>query len=193
MHRSRRFVAPVLLGIALAAVAAVTPAQATDLSKGQWEFGGDLVRSFYDNDSTFSDTFSFAVRGGYFLQPRHEFELVYNPQRTDQDIKGSSEKFSIDRISLDYVGNFKMKKPDSKFAAYALFGLGFISYSGNGGSDSTLLFRGGGGTRYFFTKSIALRVEGALAQFHGDGTAIPRRGFFDFDFAVGVSFFVGGK
>jgi hypothetical protein len=192
MHRSRGFVAPVLMGIALAAVAAVTPVRATELPAKSWEFGGDLVHTTYDNDSTIADTFSFAVRAGYAFRPKHMLELNINIQSADQDLDDSSETFSINRTTINYVGNIKSKKPDSKFAGYALFGLGIMSYDGNGASDKTTLFRGGGGTRYFFTKRIALRIEGDLAHFHGDGVAIPRRSYFDFDFIVGVSFLVGG-
>ena len=193
MHRSWRLAAPILTGIALAAIAAVTPARANEFVAKQWELGGDLVHTTYDNDSTIADTFSFAVRAGYAIRPRHMLELHLNFQSADQDIKDSSESFSIKRYTVNYVGNIKTKKPDSKFIGYGLFGLGTMSVDGNGGKDSTTLFRAGGGTRYFFTKKIALRIEGALAHFHGDGEAIPRRSYFDFDFGVGVSFLVGGS
>jgi hypothetical protein len=192
MHRTWRLAAPVLTGIALVAIAAVTPAGANEFVAKQWEIGGDLVHTRYDNDSTIADTFSFAVRAGYAIRPKHMIELNLNFQSADQDIKGSTEKFNIERYTVNYVGNIKTKKPDSKFIGYAQFGLGKMFIDGNGGKDSTTLFRAGGGTRYFFTKKIALRVEGDLAHFHGDGEAIPRRSYFDFDFGVGVSFLVGG-
>lgn len=193
MHRSRRLAAPLLAGAALAVVAAFTPVRAAEIAQGQWEVGGDLVSTTYDNDTTMEDTFSFAVRAGWALRTKHMFEFHVNMQSADSELEGVDESFSIDRYTVNYVGNIKSKKPDSKLAGYALFGVGVILIDGEGGSDKSTLFRGGGGTRYFFTKSFALRVEGTLAQFHGDGNAIPRRGYFDFDLAVGVSFLLGGS
>ncbi|HKQ98571.1 MAG TPA: acyloxyacyl hydrolase [Candidatus Polarisedimenticolia bacterium] len=192
MHRTTRVAAPALLGFALLAVAAVTPAQATELAAKSWEVGGDLVSTTYDNDSGFADTFSFAVRGAYVLQPKHEFEFHVNIQSADAEDKDSDVTYDIQRISLNYIGNFKVKKPDSKFAPYALFGIGIMNYDNGDDSAGSTLFRGGGGVRYFFTKSLALRIEGTLAHFHGDEEVIPRRGYFDFDFAVGVSWVFGG-
>lgn len=192
MHRSSRFAAPALLGFALTAIVAATPVQAAEIAAGSWELGGDLVSTSYDNDSTIADTFSFAVRGGWALREKHMFELRANFQSADSEIDDSDETFSISRITINYIGNFKSKKPDSKFVGYALFGLGIMNIDGDGGSGSSTLFRGGGGTRYFFTKSMALRIEGAIGQFHGDVDVIPERGYFDFDLSVGVSFLVGG-
>ena len=80
MHRSRRLAAPILTGIALAAIAAVTPARANEFAAKQWEIGGDLIHTTYDNDSTIADTFSFGVRAGWAIQPRHMVELNLNFQ-----------------------------------------------------------------------------------------------------------------
>lgn len=193
MHRTTRVAAPALLGIALLAVAAVTPAQATELAAKSWELGADLVSTTYDNDSTIADTFSFNVRGGYVLRPKHEFELHANIQSADAEDKDSDVTFDIQRITVNYLGNLKAKKPDSKFAPYVLFGLGVMTYDNGDDSDSSTIFRGGGGVRYFFTKSMALRIEGAIGHFHGDEIVIPRRSYFDFDFAVGISFMLGGS
>ena len=194
MHRSRRFAAPTLLGIAFAVVVATTtPARSAEIAAKSWELGGDLVHTTYDNDSLISDTFSYTFRGGYAIRSRHMFELDYNIGSADQDVKDSSVSYDITRITINYIGNFKNKKPDSKFAPYALFGIGLMSIDDGDNSDGGTIFRAGGGTRYFFNKKIALRIDGVLGHFHGDGEAIPRRSYFDFDFAVGVSFFVGGS
>jgi hypothetical protein len=193
MHRSRRLGALALATMVIAFAAAGTPARATDIAAKSWEIGGDLVHTGYDNDSTFADTYSFSVRGGFALKPRHMLELNLNKQSTDSQDPDIDTKFDISRITINYLGNIKSKKPDSKLAGYALFGIGEMFYDDGDNSASSTYFRGGGGVRYFFTKAIALRIEGVIGQFHGDDVIIPRRGFFEFDLAVGVSFMVGGS
>lgn len=190
LARTRRCVlAPAAWALALAAISGTTAA--AELGN-TWEVGGYIVNSIYDNDSLLSDTVSPGVRGGYFFKPQHGVELTYAVQSTDNATKGSTETFDISKWALDYVYNFKSKKPDSKLAPLFIFGFGQMHYEGDSGSDSTTIIQSGGGVRVMFKPWIALRIDGKLFHFHGDdGDNLPRDPYFGFDIDLGVSFFIG--
>jgi hypothetical protein len=178
--------------LAAGVVAAASPAAAVEFEKKSWEVGGYIVSSTYDNDSTISDTFGWGVRGGYIGAPRHEAEFTFGMQSADNATKGSEITFDITRWTIDYVYNLKVKKPESKLAPLLIFGAGTMSYDGGGESESTTVIEGGGGVRIFFTKRFAMRIDGKIWHIHGDGTMIPRDGFFAFDADIGVSYVFGG-
>ena len=191
MRTARRRWAP-LMFVAAAVAIAVAPAAAAEFDKASWEIGAFVLYTTFDNDSTISDTFGFGARGGYVLAPRHEVELTLVTQSADEQKKGSEVTYDITRWDIAYVHNLKTKKPDSKLIPLIDFGVGTMSYDGRGSSDSTTTFKGGGGIRILFTKHLALRFDGNIWHFHGDGTIIPRDGWFSYDTTLGVSFVFGG-
>jgi hypothetical protein len=182
--------------LAAGMVAAASPAAAVEFEKKSWEVGAYLVSSTYDNDSTISDTFAWGVRGGFIGAPRHEAEFTFEMQTADDATKGSDATYDITKWTINYVYNTKVKKPESKLAPLLIFGAGTMSYQGGGESESSTILQAGGGVRIFFTKKFAMRIDGKIWHFHGDGsggdTGVPRDGFFAFDATVGVSYVFGG-
>jgi len=192
MRTAWRRRASLMILAAGAAVAAASPAAAVEFEKKSWEVGAYLVSTTYDNDSTISDTFAWGVRGAFIGTPRHEGEFAFEMQSADDATKGSDETFDITKWTISYLYNLKSRKPESKLATFVLFGAGTMSYDGKGESDSTTILQGGGGVRIFFTKKFGMRLDGKIWHLHGDGTIIPRDGFFAFDATVGVSYLFGG-
>ena len=185
-----------ILAAGALALAAPTGATAAEIPGKTWEVGPYVVNSIYDNDSLLSDTVSLGVRGGYFFKPQHGIELTFESQSTDEATQGSDETIDLEKYLFDYVYNFKTKKPDSKLAPLLIFGFGKMAYEGNNSSgthvsDSTTLIQSGGGVRVMFKPWIAMRVEGKLYHYHGDGVLLPRDPYFGFDIDLGVSFFIG--
>ena len=181
-----------LMVLAAGVVAAVSPAAAVEFEKKSWEVGADIVSTTYDNDSTISDTFAWDVRGGYIWAPRHEAQFTFGMQTADNATKGSEETFDISKWTIDYLYNLKVKKPESKLAPFLIFGFGTMSYDGDSGSDSTSVIEGGAGVRIFFTKKFGMRFDAKIWHMRGDGTIIPRDGWFAFDATLGVSYVFGG-
>ena len=67
-----------------------------------------------------------------------------------------------------------------------------MTYDDGDSSDSTTNFKTGGGIRILYTKHLGLRFDVNIFHFHGDGTMIPRDGWFSFDTTIGASFVFGG-
>lgn len=190
MSRTWRRYAVSLFAALILSPAAAGVAHAADLAK-QWEVGADIVYSLYDNDSQISDTPGWAVRGGYHLNSRHAFELMYQVESTTEGAKGSNVTVDVKKWAIDYVFNFKTKKADSKITPLFLFGVGQMLYDNGFSSGDSTLYRGGGGLRYLFTRRVALRFDAAIFHYHGDNAVMPQHGFFGFDYELGVSFFLG--
>jgi hypothetical protein len=72
-----------------------------------------------------------------------------------------------------------------------LFGFGTMAYDNGGASDTTTVIQAGGGIRYLMKPWFALRFDGKIFHYHGDGPIIPRHGYFGFDLDAGVSFLFG--
>lgn len=192
MVASWRRCAFALTGAAYVLAASAGPARAADLAK-KWEVGAGVAYSLYDNDSTLADNPATSVRGGYHFGPNHGAELSLQFQSTESGTKGLELDYDVRRWAVNYLYDLKSKKPESKLAPVILFGVGQMNWEAGGEKAGSTLFQAGGGLRVLFTPWLALRVEGRLFHYHGDGEGlIPRDGFFGFDADVGVSFFFGG-
>ncbi len=190
MHAARRRIGIVLSGALGAMALMASPAAAAGIDK-PWEVGGYIVSSTYDNDSTIQDTFAWGVRGSWRIKGPHLLELTYEIQSADNATKGSDITFDINKWTLNYLHDFKVKKPDAKLIPLMLFGFGTMAYDNGTDSDTTTVIQGGLGVRYLIKPWFALRFDGKIFHYHGDGPIIPRHGFFGFDLDVGVSFLFG--
>jgi outer membrane protein with beta-barrel domain len=191
MRTARRRWAPLMI-VAAVVVTAAAPATAAEFQKKSWEVGGYLFYTTYDNDSLIKDAPGWGVRGGFNIDPRHEVEMNFKWQSADSARKNSDVTFDITRWDVTYVYNLKTKKPDSKLIPFVDFGVGKMTYDDGDSSDNTTNFKTGGGIRIFFTKRLALRFDANIFHFHGDGTIIPRNGWYSLDSTLGVSFAFGG-
>ena len=189
MRRAWRGGVLVLSAVATAA-ALQRPAAAIDLTK-TWEVGAGLVNTTHDNDSTMNDVLGWQVRGGYHFNKTHGVEFTYQVQNTDSNQQHNNITFDTRKYMLNYIPTLKSKKPDSKIAAFIDLGVGQFHYSNGDASEKSTVVQAGGGVRYFFTKSWAIRFQGDIWHWHGDKEIVPRHGFFAFDLAVGASYVFG--
>ena len=179
-----------LVFIALTAWLGIAPAGAADLAK-KWEVGADLLSTTMDNDTTIDDALGWRARGAYHFTRIHGVELTYDSVSADSNIKTSDLSYDLEKIMVTYLADFKNKKPEAKWAMFALFGLGRVSYDNSFDSDASTVFQTGGGVRVMLSKSWAIRLDGRIWHFHGDSQIVPRDGFFSFDLALGASYLFG--
>jgi hypothetical protein len=162
------------------------PAAAIDLTK-TWEIGADLVNTIHNNNSTMDDVLGYRVRGAYHFNKSHGVEVTAQFQDPGSNQQDNNITFHTHKYVLNYVVTLKSKKPDSKISAFIDLGVGKFIYDNGDQGDKSTVVQAGGGVRYFFSKSWALRFDGLLWHWHGDQVVVPRHGFFAFDLAVGVS------
>ena len=70
-------------------------------------------------------------------------------------------------------------------------GMGKFNVDDGTNDDSATTMQFGAGTRVSLSERIALRFDGTLFRWRGDGTVTPRDSFFSFEVTAGVSFFIG--
>lgn len=189
MRRAGRGSVVVLCAVVTAA-GLCRPAAAIDLTK-TWEVGAGLVNTTHDNDSTMNDVLGWQVRGAYHFNKIHGVELTYQAQSTDSNQQNTNTTFDTHKYMLSYVAALKNKKPDSKISPFIDLSVGQFHYSNGDASEKSTIVQAGGGIRYFFAKSWALRFGGDLWHWHGDKVIVPRHGFFAFDLGVGLSWVFG--
>jgi len=190
MRAARRRIGIAISGALGLAALMASPAVAAGIEK-PWEVGGYVVSSTYDNDSIISDTIAGGLRGAWRFKGQHLVELTYEVQSADDATGGSTITFDITKWTLNYLHDFKVKKPDAKLVPLMLIGFGEMGYDNGFESETTTLIQAGGGVRYLIKPWFGLRFDGKIFHYHGDGTIIPRHGFFGFDLDVGVSFLFG--
>src|SRR5262249_10654390 len=137
------------------------------------------------------DVLGWQVRGAYHFHKYHGVEVTIQTQSTDSNQQDTNTTFDTHKYTLSYMGSLKTKKPDTKVSPFILVTVGKFLYSNGDQSESSPVVGAGGGVRYFFTKSLALRFDGDLWHWHGDKVIVPRHGFFAFDIALGVSWVFG--
>jgi hypothetical protein len=159
------------------------------LGEGDWEVGGYVLNEHFSNSSGISDFLALGARGVYYIKAAHGVELEFDAGSGDsRDSSGPS--FDVTRLAVGYIHNLTLKGKE-KFTPLVMFNVGRINIdSGNDSSASTFV-GAGGGVRYFYTPRVALRLDGRVYRWRGDGDVVPRTSYYSFDLMVGVSFAIG--
>src|SRR5512143_3566912 len=95
------------------AAGSATMAGAADFAK-TWEIGGDAVFTNYANGSELRGSLGFGVRGGYHFKSRDMAQLTLQMASTDSTESESNLSYDLAKLTIDYVHDLKVKKPESK-------------------------------------------------------------------------------
>ena len=185
----RRRIVPVLLVLALALAAGPPLAVAKDTDKS-WEFGPYTMISRYNNATNFDSTVGFGARGAYHLKAIHEFEVDLDMATADH-AKDPNIQFDVTKFGVSYLRNY-MLKGHEKMLPFAMFGLGFVTVDDGTDSESSTVYRTGGGFKYWFTPHVGFRFDARIWRWHGNGEVVVRDPFYSFDAVFGMTFLVGG-
>lgn len=179
----------VLLALALATALAAPGAIARDTDKS-WEFGAYAMASRYSNSTDFDSAPGFGIRGGYHLKAIHEFEAEIDTATADHATLPNIE-FDVTKFGATYLRMFLIKGHE-KMTPFAIFGLGFMEVDDGTDSESSAVYRAGGGFKYWFTPQVGLRFDARIWRWHGKGEVVVRDPFYSFDATLGVTFLAGG-
>jgi hypothetical protein len=159
------------------------------INDGTWEVGGYVANEKFSNSSGIQDVLALGARGAYFIKATDGVELDFDTGSGDSRDKGGPS-VDVRRLSVGYIHNLTLKGKE-KFIPFIKFNVGKISLD-NGDSSATRTLLGvGGGLRYFYSPRIALRLDGRIYRWRGDGEVTPVTSFYSFDLMVGVSFAIG--
>jgi hypothetical protein len=179
----------VLLALALATALAAPDAIARDTDKS-WEFGAYAMASRYSNSTNFDSAPGFGIRGGYHLKAIHEFEADFDTATADH-ATDSNIQFDVTKFGASYLRNY-MLKGHEKMTPFSTFGLGFVTVDDGTDSESSAVYRAGGGFKYWFTPHVGFRFDARIWRWHGNGDVVVRDPFYSFDATIGVTFLAGG-
>ena len=179
----------VLLALALATALAAPDAIARDTDKS-WEFGAYAMASRYSNSTDFDSAPGFGIRGGYHLKAIHEFEADFDTATADHSIPPDIQ-FDVTKFGASYLRMFLIKGHE-RMTPFATFGLGFMTVDDGTDSESSAVYRAGGGFKYWFTPHVGLRFDARIWRWHGKGEVVLRDPFYSFDATLGVTFLAGG-
>ena len=136
-------------------------------SKGEIGFG--VGQSDVGSDSTGVDTAQFiGVRGGYHLNDQFQVEGMFSSASANGDVSGTSVDTTMRVIMVNGVMNFHPRKKE--LVPYVMAGVGradvSVDASGSNGSDNSIAYQVGGGTRIYFgkTKRAAFRADLSLLK-----------------------------
>ena len=188
MQRSWRRCAVVLAGVLTGAALCWEPALAR-INDKNWEAGGYVVDSHYNNSAGINDVFTLGGRAGYFFSAANGLELDFD-KGSSNGREFQSINFDVSKTSLNYVHNMTLKGKE-KTVPLVFFGFGKIKVDDGGGTASRNFLGGGAGVRYFYTPRLALRVDGTIYRWRGDGTVVKSAPFYSFDIKIGVSYVFG--
>ena len=183
-----RRIVPVLLVLALVISLGASDATARNTDKS-WELGAYAMVSRYSNSTDFDTAPGFGVRGGYHLKAIHEFEAEFDVATADHAVLPNVE-IDLTRYGASYLRTFPLKGHE-KMLPFALFGLGFMTVDDGTDSESSAVYRAGGGFRYWFTPNVAFRFDARIWRWHGNGDVVVRDPFYSFDATFGMSFMIG--
>lgn len=176
----------VLLALALATA---PDAIARDTDKS-WEFGAYAMASRYSNSTDFDSAPGFGIRGGYHIKAIHEFEADFDSATADH-ATDPNIKFDVTKFGASYLRMFLIKGHE-RMTPFATFGLGFMTVDDGTDSESSAVYRAGGGFKYWFTPHVGLRFDARIWRWHGKGEVVVRDPFYSFDATIGVTFLAGG-
>ncbi len=165
-------------------------ATAAEIDQGTWEAGVFVAFTNYAGESTLDVSFTYGGRGAYFFRAAHGLELDISFGSTDNSIQGIDDDFDLTKVFLNYVHNFQLKKV-SRMMPFMRIGMGKFNVDDGTNDDSATTMQFGAGTRVSLSERLALRFDGTLFRWRGDGIVTPRDGFFSLEVTVGVSFFIG--
>lgn len=156
------------LGV-LAALALCAPAVAAGNSGNSGEIGFGVGQSDVGSDSTGVDTAQFiGVRGGYHLNDQFQVEGMFSSASENGDVSGTSVDTTMRVIMVNGVMNFHPRKKE--LVPYVMAGIGRadveVDAGGTTGSDNSIAYQVGGGTRIYFgkTKRAAFRADLSLLK-----------------------------
>ena len=144
---------------------AATNNQSKSDSKGELGFG--VGQSDVGSDNTGVDTAQFiGVRGGYHLNDQWQVEGMFSSASADGDVSGTSVDTTMRVIMVNGVMNFHPAKKE--LVPYVMAGIGRADVDAGGtiGSDNSIAYQVGGGTRIYFgkTKRTAFRADLSLLK-----------------------------
>lgn len=185
----RRRIVPVLLVLAVILIAGPPLALARDTDKS-WEFGPYTMISRYSNSTNFDSALGFGARGAYHLKAIHEIEVDFDTATAEHATLQNVE-FDVTKFGAGYLRNF-MLKGHEKMTPFALFGLGFVTVDDGTDSESSAVYRAGGGFKYWFTPHVGFRFDARIWRWHGKGEVAVRDPFYCADAVFGMTFLAGG-
>jgi len=155
----------------MAALALCAPAIAagggSNGSKGEIGFG--VGQSDVGSDSTGVDSAQFiGVRGGYHLNDQWQVEGMFSSASENGDVAGTDVDTTMRVIMVNGVMNFHPRKKE--LVPYVMAGIGRadveVDAGGTTGSDNSIAYQVGGGTRIYFGKAkrTAFRADLSLMK-----------------------------
>ena len=136
---------------------------------GKGEIGFGVGQSDVGSDSTGVDTAQFiGVRGGYHLNDQFQVEGMLSSASENGDVSGTNVDTTMRVIMVNGVMNFHPRKKE--LVPYVMAGIGRadveVDAGGINGSDNSIAYQVGGGTRIYFgkTKRAAFRADLSLLK-----------------------------
>jgi len=164
MKRALCFAVCAVLALSAPAFAANS---SSNSSKGEIGFG--VGQSDVGSGSTGVNTAQFiGVRGGYDLNDQFQVEGMFSSASASGDVSGTSTDTTMRVIMVNGVMNFHPRKKE--LVPYVMAGVGradvSVDASGSNGSDNSIAYQVGGGTRIYFgkTKRAAFRADLSLLK-----------------------------
>lgn len=128
------------------------------------EIGFGVGQSDVGSDSTGVDSAQFlGVRGGYHFTDQFQLEGMFSSASADGDLAGTTVDTTMRVLMVNGVMNFHPRKKE--LVPYVMAGIGRadveVEAGGVTGSDDSVAYQVGGGTRIFFgkTKRAAFRAD----------------------------------
>src|SRR3989442_9003679 len=181
---------PVLPILMVATTLSATAAFARDSEK-QWEVGVYGVDSRYSNSANLKTAPGYGLRAGYHVKAIHEFELDYDKTSSDS-VNLANVSYDIAKYVATYLRIFQPKGKE-KLAPFVAFGLGRMGLDSRAGSESSTVYKAGGGVKYFFSPRVGIRFDALMWRWHGHGELVGRNPFYSFDAGLGGTYPFGGE
>ncbi len=159
------------------------------------EIGASAELTRFDSNSGMQTDTAPSALVAFNFTKRHGMEVAYSSRTVNPD--AASFEVDVDILSIGYNYN---AYPRERVVPFLRTGMGFRSLRPESDPDPTerledsdrnLFIYGGAGFRYFFTESVAMRIDGVLRFVEVD------KGFLQPDvegtLAFGAVFLVGGR
>jgi opacity protein-like surface antigen len=153
----------------MAALALCAPAIAAGSGNNGGEIGFGVGQSDVGSDSTGVDSAQFlGVRGGYHLTNQWQVEGMLSSASENGDVSGTDVDTTMRVIMVNGVMNFHPRKKE--LVPYVMAGIGRadveVDSGGTTGSDNSIAYQVGGGTRIYFGKAkrTAFRADLSLLK-----------------------------
>ena len=175
----------------MASLALGAPVLAANSGSGEIGFG--VGQSDVGSDTTGVDSAQFiGVRGGYHLTEQWQVEGMFSSASENGDVSGTDVDTTMRVIMVNGVMNFHPRKKE--VVPYVMAGIGRadveVDAGGTTGSDNSIAYQVGGGTRIYFGKA-------KRTAFRADLTLLKENTFEDSStittVTAGVTWNLGGK